>query len=268
MFEKKTENNPFARIYNYRKILFSTTFNAIRADYSGSILGLAWTVAGPIILITLYILIYAVVFRIRPINMTTTEYIMYVVSGLIAFLGFSISLGAGTVSISGNKHFLLNTVFPAELVPIRTVIASNMTLFWGIIVITVSTFIVGTASFYLLLLPLVIFFQLLFTIGVIWVFSLVNLVFRDVQFMIQYIVIILLILTPISYTPDMMPGTIKLIAYINPLFYFTYCYQSLIVFGQVPSLWILLTGMTISIATFWLGYWFFLKAKAVVFDYA
>ncbi|KAA3646363.1 MAG: hypothetical protein DWQ07_09095 [Chloroflexi bacterium] len=268
MFNIKSEtSNPILKIHKYRKILLSTTLNEIRANYSGSILGLAWTIFGPAVLITIYVLIYAVVFRIQPPNMSVLEYILYVVSGLIPFLGFSLALGAGTLSISTNKHYLLSTVFPAELVPIRTVISSNTILFLGIALIAALALFTQMASFFILLLPLVIIFQILFTIGIVWVFSLISLVFRDIQFMIQYIVLILLILTPISYTPEMIPPAIKIIAYLNPLFYFTFSFQSIIALRQLPPLSIVAGGIVISTTVFWAGYIYFLKAKAVIFDY-
>ena len=45
------------------------------------------------------------------------------------------------------------------------------------------------------------------TMGVVWGFSIANLVVKDVQQMIGYIVMVLLIVSPIAYTPDMVPPT-------------------------------------------------------------
>ena len=53
--------------------------------------------------------------------------------------------------------------------------------------------------------------------GVCWVLSLVNLIFKDIQQVLTYVTIMLLVASPIAYTPDMLPPQLRLLIYINPL---------------------------------------------------
>ena len=76
--------------------------------------------------------------------------------------------------------------------------------------------------------------MLMLLAGVCWVFSLVNLVFKDIQQVLSYVTIILLVASPIAYTPDMLPAQLRLLIYLNPLAYFVVSFQSLIVLGELP----------------------------------
>ena len=81
-------------------------------------------------------------------------------------------------------------------------------------------FYLGRGSWVLLLVPLFWILQILFVTGLAWVLSLASLVLRDVQQLLAFVMVALLIASPIAYTPEMAPGLLKLLVYVNPLSYF------------------------------------------------
>jgi len=240
----------------------------LRSTYAGSSLGLVWVFLGPVLLLSLYGLVYTVIFRVRPTNMTIAQYVLYVFAGLAPFLAFSSALTSGAGSLSIHRQVLLNTVFPAELIPVRATLVAMASLPFALaVILCLAGFLVGV-SWYLLLVPLVVLAQFLFTCGLVWVLSLLTLLLRDIQHVLQYVTTMLLIVTPIGYTPDMVPGPIKFLMWANPLFYFVTCYQNLLVFQRPPSTTVLgITGV-MSLLCFWLGYRIFDRAKLSFYDHA
>ena len=260
--------SPFQLIARHHQILWRTTMVEVRSVYAGSVLGMFWILLGPVLLLSLYTLVFAVIFRVRPVDMTVSEYVLYVFCGLVPFLAFSMSLTAGALSLSSHKQVLLNTVFPAELIPLRSVLVASVGLPVGTLILAGGDAIFSSLSVTWLLVPVVMVLQLMFVVGICWILSLVALLVRDIQHVLYYVTMMLLIITPIAYTPDMIPPKLKLLMYGNPLFYFVTSYQSLIILNEVPPLHIIAITIPLSLASLCIGYMAFRRAKQVFYDFA
>ena len=259
---------PVRLIWSRRDLLLSTVQVALRQRYAGATLGMAWVILGPFLLLALYSAIYLIVFRVRPANMDPEIYVLYIFTGLVPFMSFSQGLVQGTAALSADRDILLNTVFPAELVPLREVAVSVATLGVGLAIIAVLAIILGRFSPVWLLVPLVVALLLMFLTGIVWVLSLANLVLKDIQQILTYVTLVLMVASPIAYTPDMLPASLKVLIYFNPLAYFIICMQSIIVLGTLPA-WPIWVGMVVmSLGSFFAGAWIFNRAKTALFDYA
>jgi lipopolysaccharide transport system permease protein len=259
---------PFQAVYRNRDILARTTWVEIKGAYAGSVLGVIWVIVGPLLMLSVYALTYAVIFKVRLTTMSTTEYVLYVFCGIVPFLAFAQSLSNGTLSLSSNRAVMLNTVFPAEMIPLRSVLVGSASMLTGSLILLVADLALSKPSFTFMLVPLVMVFLVMFTTGICWLLSLVALLVRDLQQMLYFITMMLLIITPIAYTPEMMPEAMKGLMYFNPLFYFVICFQYLIILDQIPPLDILIIGAAISIAMFTLGFSVFRRSKQVFYDFA
>ncbi len=74
-------------IISRRELLYRTTASEIRRRYAGSVMGIAWLLLGPFLLMVLYATIYGVVFRLKPPEMSSNTYVVYILVGLVPFLG-------------------------------------------------------------------------------------------------------------------------------------------------------------------------------------
>ncbi|MHC5113738.1 MAG: ABC transporter permease [Planctomycetota bacterium] len=250
------------------RLLVKSTLVEVRKTYAGSVLGIAWVILGPALLLTLYTIIYAVIFKVRPIGLSVSEYIMYVFAGLVPFLAFATALPMGSASLSKDRQILLNTVFPAELLPARAVLVASTSLPVGLGIVLIGDAVLASATWHMVLIPIVVVLQVMFTCGLLWVLSLLTLLVRDVEHAIQYVVIALLIITPIAYTPDMIPDQLAVLMYGNPLYYFMASYQHLLIYDQLPPTPFLVGAPAISLVTFVAGYHIFHRAKLTFYDYA
>jgi homopolymeric O-antigen transport system permease protein len=258
---------PFQRLIRYREILAKTTFVEIRGLYANSVLGMAWAVLGPVLLLGLYSIIYVAVFRIQPGSLSVSAYLIYVFAGLVPTISFSTGLSAGTMSVSANRAVLLNTVFPSELLPLRAVLTHSAILPVGILVIAVAAAALIGPRWSFVWLPLAVLLQLMFVTGLVWVLSLLTLAFRDVQQLLQYVTVVLLIVTPIAYTPDMVPAQLKALMYLNPVYYFVALYQYPLVYGTLPPWHFVVAAIATACVSFCGGFALYQKVKTVFYDY-
>lgn len=259
---------PFRESFRNRAILITTTYNEVRSIYAGSILGTTWLLLGALLMLGVYSLTYAVIFRIRPPDMTTSEYILYVFCGLTPFLGFSNALSLGTMSLVSNRAVLMNTVFPAELIPLRAVMVGSIGMPVNMLILFVGDVAFSTPSWTFLLVPFVLLLQVMFVAGICWMLSLAALLLRDIQYMIYYFIMLLMIVTPIAYTASMIPPQLGAIIYFNPLAYFVMSVQSLVILNELPPLSIVVPMVIISLTTFVVGFRVCRNAKSAFYDYA
>ena len=258
---------PFRHTFRYRAVLGKTALAEIRGLYANSVFGIAWIVLGPLVLLALYTVIYVAVFRIRPASLSTEAYLVYVFGGLVPTIAFSAALSSGATALSANRAVLLNTVFPSELIPLRAVLVHSAGLPAGLVIImTAATLLIGPSwAFAWVFVAIVL--QLMFVTGVVWVMALVTLAFRDVQQLLSYVTLALLLVTPIAYTPDMIPSQLKILMYANPVYYFVAMYQYSLVYGTTPPWQVVLAGVVLAAVSFTGGFAIYQKLKTAFYDY-
>jgi ABC-type polysaccharide/polyol phosphate export permease len=97
--------------------------------------------------------------------------------------------------------------------------------------------------------------------------SLVGLVFRDLQNLVQLLLLMMMIASPIAYAPSMVPRSLLPLLLLNPFAYFVTAYQHVLVLGTLPGLSVCIVLVVMSIGVFLLGGRFFARAKRAMIDY-
>lgn len=258
---------PFRLIMRHLDLLKSTVIAEIMQKYAGSIFGLVWVVLYPMLLFCIYSVLYLFIFRVKPNDMSTNMYLVYIMSGLVPFLGFSESLSSGTVSLTNKKSLLLNTIYPSEFIPLQAVLSSHISLLVGVfLLILANLLLLNTLNWTVLLIPYIILLQILFTVGIVWILAILNLLLKDIQYILAFITMLLMIISPIAYTPEMVPNSLKFIMYLNPFSYFVWSYQSIFVYGVLSYHLISITFC--SLLSFFIGYSFYISTKKVFYEFA
>ena len=235
------------------------------SQHAGTVLGMFWIILGPFLLLSLYAVIYSVIFDIRVPNFTRAEYVLNVFSGLVLFLAFSQAMATSTTALQKEAKLVFSN-FPAEFIPAKAVMVSYIVLIPATLLVVMGDVVFSKPSWHLLLLPVVALLQLMFSIGLGCVLALLGLVMRDVSFIIQYIVIAMLVVTPIAYTPDMIPASIKPLLYLNPLYYFVSANQHLILMNTLPPLIEVGLGSALAILMLLVGVMLFKRARMAMLD--
>jgi lipopolysaccharide transport system permease protein len=199
--------------------------------------------------------------------MESVQYVLYIFAGLVPFLTISESLSAGVISIVANKAVLSSTVFPVELVPVKAVLLSQGPLIVGLTVTTLAAILTQGFSLTMLALPILWLLLMLFITGILWVLAIVNIVVRDLQYIIGVVVTILMFASPIAYTPSMVPSSLKIVIFLNPFAYFITAFQKVLVLGTLPTLSEFAILIGLSVGMLWLGGYFFKLVKSYMVDY-
>jgi lipopolysaccharide transport system permease protein len=257
---------PFLLLWRNRRMIKQTTMHDIRARYAGSYMGLVWAVLYPLLFLACYAVIYIFVFQMRYQSMGNVEYVMLIFSGLVPFIGVQEALAYGTGCVVANANLMKNTLFPIELVPVKTLLATQPTQISGFLLIVICLSFMGKLTPYVLLLPLAWIMQMLFDLGIIWIFSSLNVLFRDLQNIVGILIIFLMMISPIAYPAEIVPDNLRGFLGANPLYYMISTYQDILLMGRFPRIGLVVPFIAMSFIVFWIGYFFFSKMKKVFLD--
>lgn len=256
---------PFAFLFRHRKLLKQTVITDIKSRVTGSVLGIAWVALQPMLFLMIYSLVYGLIFKVRFQLFDTSEYIVVIFCGLIPFLGIAEALGTGVSCVSSNSTLIKNTLFPIDLIPVKTVLAGQMSQVVGTGLLLLAVLFVGHMSPWALLLPVLWTMQLMFMVGIIWILSSMNVYLRDLQYLIGTLILLLMMISPIAYTTEMIPENWRIFIWFNPLSHMILSYQDILMMGRFPGahFWVFLC---ISIFFFYTGFYFFQKMKLIFVD--
>src|ERR687897_2468517 len=110
----------YADLIRYRELFGSLFRRDLRAKYKGSVLGLAWSLAHPVVLMLVYLLVFSVLLKIQPAD-AYDHYWLFLLAGLPVWVFFATSLQAASRSLLENANLIRKVRFPRQLVPLSMV---------------------------------------------------------------------------------------------------------------------------------------------------
>lgn len=254
-------------VWRFRRLLGITSVLELKQRYAGSILGSVWVLLYPIMLLSIYLFLYLVIFKVRLPEMSELGYVVYVFTGLIPYLIIMESLTRGATIIKENIHLIKNVIMPVELVPVRLVYVSFLSQTASIILLLILIAITNDISWHIIFLPLVLALIAAFVIGIVFFVASFGVIFKDVGYIVNLLTIALLFLSPIAFKPEMVPATLQIVIYLNPISYPLEAIRWSLLDSHDANLIRLLVFPVLAILTFGLGASFFTRFKGLLADH-
>ena len=201
------------------RILWALTAIETQRKYAGSILGTLWYPTYAALLLASYCFVYLVVLRMRFKEFGSYEYVLFVFAGLIPYLGLSEAVTTSTASVRQNLGILKNAVFPIEFVPVKFVCAALVGLFSSLAILLLMLLPTRYLGWHLAYLPVAIALLFAFCVMVAWALSAVAVFVPDLLQLINIVLLLLMFISPVGYTLDMVPERARFLVYFNPLTY-------------------------------------------------
>jgi lipopolysaccharide transport system permease protein len=247
----------YADLYRYRELFGNLFRRDVQAKYRGSLLGLAWTLANPVLLMAVYLLVFSVLWK-TPFG-SEGHYGLFLLVGLSAWIFFATSVQSAARSLLDNANLIRKTRFPRQLVPL-SVVATHLISF---AVMLVALLVLNFA-----LLPRVRgteWLALPVGLGVVAIASglalaiaCLNVLFRDVEFLVAALLLPLFFLTPVLYPLSNAQisthrWVVDLIHWGNPLAPAIQALRDPLFYGRLPRLADVVYVVVASLAALALG---------------
>jgi lipopolysaccharide transport system permease protein len=208
-----------------------------RRKYAGSILGTLWYPLYSTLILGSYCFLYLVVFRVRYRELGTYEFVLFVFSGLIPYLGFSEAVSTGLGSVKANLTLLRNAVFPIELIPVKHVLAAMVSLLSSLALLIAMILPTAYRGWHLLYMPVPLVGLVLFTIGIIWILSAVAVVVPDIAHIVNVALLLFMFLSPIGFSIDLVPPRARPLVWFNPMSYLIEAFRYALIGVRDTPLW-------------------------------
>jgi len=191
----------YADVVRYRDLFANLFRRDLHAKYRGSALGVLWTVANPVMLMGVYLLVFGVIFKSPLAN--GGHYPLFLLSGLAVWTFFTAALLSSTRSMLDNANLIRKTKFPRQLVPLSVVAAHLVSFVAMLALLLVVNFVAlpRVRATELLAVPLAVLFVAL-VCGLALAVASLNVLFRDVEFIVAALLVPWFFLTPILYSLD------------------------------------------------------------------
>src|SRR6266545_1910688 len=187
----------YADLYRYRELFRNLFRRDLHAKYRGSALGVAWSLANPLVLMAIYALVFSVLWH--AIDMP--HYPLYLLSGLAVWIFFSTSLQTGARSLLDNADLIKKIRFPRQLVPL-SIVATQLVSFAAMIValMIVNAIFIPETRGTVWLTPLVAVGVVGLVAGVALAIASLNVLFRDIEHLLSALLLPWFFLTPVVYS--------------------------------------------------------------------
>jgi lipopolysaccharide transport system permease protein len=185
----------------------------VKARYRGTWLGFFWSILNPLIMTVVYTIVFSYYLRIDIPN-----YAAFLICGLLPWNWFSEAIASGTNCLVDRSGFVRDAIFPLEVLPITVVGSAMMNYVFSLPVLVVILLAYKvTFGWPLIVLPVIMVVQFLFSLGLTFFLGMLNVFFRDLRYIVQLTLMAVFFLTPIFYDFSIVPERFRIILKLNPM---------------------------------------------------
>jgi lipopolysaccharide transport system permease protein len=221
-----------------RDLLWLLTLREIRIRYARALLGAAWALFGPLVMMAVFTLMNFA--RLFPPDSAyaAVPYSLFALCGLLPWTHFSISLTQGTPSLVLARELLKKSAFPREVIPLSRMLAALLDLGIGCLFLAALFAWHGIALRpSALAVPVILALQIAFTAGLVLLLSSANMFFRDVNYVVQAGVVLAMFATSVVYDVTRETVSVPLVGAVlewNPMSSYLDAYRRALLLGEWP----------------------------------
>jgi lipopolysaccharide transport system permease protein len=259
-------------LYAYRELLFFFIWRDISARYKQTVLGSAWAVIQPLLMMAIFSFV-ALFLGIKPPKLNGVElpYPVFVFAGLIPWTVFSQGMPQSALSLVTNHHMMTKVYFPRLFLPVTAAAVFLVDLVYSLLIYAVILLIYGIMpAWTCIFLPLLVLLTLIGTLSIGVLLSSLTLFYRDFRHVVPFLVLIMMYCSPVFYSASMITDrkpVAGLVLSLNPMFGIIDAYRGIIL-GAPLNLPCLLISSASAILLFVLALFYFRRTERRFADFA
>jgi ABC-type polysaccharide/polyol phosphate export permease len=218
--------------FQYRELLLALTRRDLLLRYRQTLMGFAWAILMPVT----YMLVFSMIFtRVGPVK-TGSPYAVFAYTGLLPWNFLASSLRFSVGSLLANRTLITKVYFPREILPFSVILTSLVDFaVAGLVLAGLLVWYKIHLTSALLFLPVVVLVQIAFVAAVTLLVSLANLFFRDVKYLLEIVITLWMLASPVVYPVERVGGTLGGLLALNPMAPILNAYRSILIKGELPD---------------------------------
>ena len=228
----------FAELWQFRDLLYFLAMRDVKVRYKQAVLGIAWAVLQPAMMMLIFFVIFSVV---TDTYHGEKPYLLFVFSALLPWSFFATSIANAGNSVIGSERLITKIYFPRLAVPFSTVGASIVDFCVAMPLLLILFVCYGEyPGWNILLAPVIFFFLALAAAGVGTMLAALNVSYRDFRYIIPFLVQLWMYATPTIYfdlqppNPDSKYYWVKRLLPLNPMTGLIGSFRAVLLNQEVP----------------------------------
>jgi lipopolysaccharide transport system permease protein len=259
----QVSTNFVAKLVRHRGLIKNLVLRDLRSRYIGSIMGFFWSVIHPLVLLASYTFVFSIINKTQlGQEAGTTSFAIYLFCGILPWLVFQETLSRSSNALIDHTNLITKTVFPAEILPVSILVANLVNHLIGLAVfLLIAILYLHKISWLILLVPVYLLALSLFTLGLSWFISSVQVFLRDTAQIVAVVLTFWFWFTPILFDERRFPSALQFLLHLNPLAAVVTAYRKCLLSLEPPSLNAFLLLWILALASFAGGGLFFKYTK-------
>ena len=202
-------------LWVYRELIYFLTWRDLKVRYKQTALGAAWAILQPFLSMVVFSIFFG---GLLNVSSGDVPYPIFSYTGLLPWIMFSKALTDASRSLVVNRNMITKVYFPRMVIPMSSVFSSVVDFAIAfVILLGMMLFYRITPTSAVWTLPLFILLALVTALGVgLWLSSL-NVIYRDVGYVLPFLTQLWFYLTPIVYSATIVPEQWRILFALNPM---------------------------------------------------
>jgi lipopolysaccharide transport system permease protein len=251
-------------LVHYRDLLLTLTIHRVKVRYKQSLLGIAWAVLQPLLLMIVYTIIFSVVTKVPHEG---APYAVFVYAALLPWTFFATSITTASTSLVSHNNLITKVYFPREILPLTYVLAALFDFAMASVVLAVlmGVYHIPVTSGIVLVLPLLLI-AFAFALALSLFVSAFQTRFRDIGIAMALIMQLWMFATPVVYPLSVVPKRFLTLYSLNPMAGVVENFRKIVLEQAGLNMSVLLPGLLVSVVLLPLAYLYFKTAEATMAD--
>jgi len=202
-------------VWQYRELLYFLVWRDLKVRYKQTVLGLLWIVLQPVVSMVIFSLLFG---ELLNVPSGGVPYPIFAYTALLPWNYFASSLSKSSTSLVGSTHLITKVYFPRLIIPVSGVLSGLVDFGIAFLVLIGLMVYYGVAPTpAVVLLPAFLLLAMLTALGFgLWL-SALNVRYRDVNYLIPFLIQVWMYLTPVIYGSTLIPERFRFLLGLNPM---------------------------------------------------
>lgn len=254
----------FGCLHAHRDLVWELVKRDFIGRYKGSIMGVAWSLLHPLIMLVIYTLVFSVAFKARwgGGEESKVSFALVLFSGMIVHGLFAECLNHAPGMILSKPNYVKKVVFPLEILPwvaICSALLHFLVSLGLLLVFCVFTGVSLKAS--VVFVPVIMLPLLLTTLGLTWLFASLGVYLRDTAQVMGVVTTVLMFLSPVFYKTSAFPEEYRILFALNPLTLPIEQLRDVMLWGNAINWGSWATSLFAGSSICYFGFWWFQKSR-------
>ena len=202
-------------IWDYRELLYFFVWRDVKVRYKQTAIGILWVVLQPLLTMLVATLFFG---RLAKLPSQGLPYSVFCFAGVVPWTYFATSLLNVTNVVVENQRVITKVYFPRLILPVSAALSGLVDFSIGFVVLFIYTLVFGIhPTFTIVFIPLLLLLAILTVLGVgLWL-SALNALYRDVRYLIPFIIQFWTLASPVYYSSQLVPQRYRWLYGVNPM---------------------------------------------------